>query len=226
MKAESRNIKAAPFCWQAKQSLRVIREAFDESTFLDQALAVYLTHSELASDEQTATYTATRRKIAERSGVSITRVRVINEKLRALKLLDWKQNKIEGTCELSANTYTMLGTAYPTLGTPRPRLGTNSNSTPCPVVEESIEESPEESIEGTDSAFKKPNLETVKFHAAKIGLPDIEAEKFFNYYTSNGWKVGKNPMLSLPHALAGWKNRWQERTQRPARTPKPAPTAF
>lgn len=153
MKADSRNIGDSPFCWQSKPSLRVIREAFDDSTFLDQGLAVYLTHSELASDEQSATYTATRRKISMRSGVSITRVRVINDKLRALRLLDWKQNKIEGTAELSANTYTLLDTACPTLDTPRPRLGKKLKSHPCPDIEESPEESPEKSKKKASSRF-------------------------------------------------------------------------
>ena len=31
-----------------------------------------------------------------------------------------------------------------------------------------------------------------------------EAEKFFNYYSSNFWMVGKNRMKSVEHAVAGW----------------------
>jgi hypothetical protein len=52
--------------------------------------------------------------------------------------------------------------------------------------------------------FLKPSLEEVKLCAAKKGLPVTEAEKFFNYYESNGWRVGKNPMKSWPHAVANW----------------------
>jgi uncharacterized protein YdaU (DUF1376 family) len=37
-----------------------------------------------------------------------------------------------------------------------------------------------------------------------IDLAKIEAEKFVNYYTSNGWKVGKNPMKSWTHAANTW----------------------
>lgn len=33
-----------------------------------------------------------------------------------------------------------------------------------------------------------------------------EAEKFVNYYESNGWKVGKNPMKSWTHAVNNWIN--------------------
>jgi len=34
-----------------------------------------------------------------------------------------------------------------------------------------------------------------------------ESEKFYNYYESNGWKVGKNAMVSWKHALSGWITR-------------------
>ena len=54
-----------------------------------------------------------------------------------------------------------------------------------------------------------PTLETIQLEASKIGLPDVEAEKFFCYYSSNGWRVGRNPMKSWPHALRHWKLNWQ-----------------
>ena len=31
-----------------------------------------------------------------------------------------------------------------------------------------------------------------------------EAQKFYNFYGSKGWKVGKEKMKSLPHAIGGW----------------------
>ena len=58
---------------------------------------------------------------------------------------------------------------------------------------------------------KHPTIEEVKLAADKCGLPDAEAEKAFNYWMSNGWRVGKNPMRSLPHALANWCKNWRER---------------
>lgn len=44
----------------------------------------------------------------------------------------------------------------------------------------------------------------------KAGLPSVEAEKFWNHYMSNGWKVGKNRMQSLSHAIGGWAARYRE----------------
>lgn len=55
------------------------------------------------------------------------------------------------------------------------------------------------------SRFALPTLETVRLQASKIGLSDTEAEKFFNHYSANGWRVGKNPMRSWTHALSNWK---------------------
>jgi hypothetical protein len=34
-----------------------------------------------------------------------------------------------------------------------------------------------------------------------------EAQKFYNFYGSKGWKVGKEKMKSLPHAIGGWISR-------------------
>lgn len=62
------------------------------------------------------------------------------------------------------------------------------------------------------SRYIRPTLEEVRLIGAKAGLPDFECQKLFNYYESVGWKVGKQPMKSLPGAVAGWKLRWEERS--------------
>ncbi len=55
-----------------------------------------------------------------------------------------------------------------------------------------------------DRTFKKPNLEEVKLAIQKAGLPESEAERFLNHYEANGWRVGRNPMRSWPHAVGTW----------------------
>lgn len=55
--------------------------------------------------------------------------------------------------------------------------------------------------------FQKPTVEELTAEAMKIGLPVTEVDKFHNYYESNGWKVGKNPMKSWPAALRNWWSR-------------------
>lgn len=53
------------------------------------------------------------------------------------------------------------------------------------------------------SKFKKPDLLEVHQYFQEQENPN-EAEKFFNYYESNGWKVGKNPMKDWKAASRNW----------------------
>jgi hypothetical protein len=53
-------------------------------------------------------------------------------------------------------------------------------------------------------------IEECKLLAAKAGIPVTEGEKFFYFYESKGWKVGKSPMRSVGGAMGGWACRWRE----------------
>lgn len=53
--------------------------------------------------------------------------------------------------------------------------------------------------------FTKPKMDEVAEYAKQRELPPIEAEKFFNYYESNGWRVGRNPMKDWRRALINWQ---------------------
>lgn len=59
--------------------------------------------------------------------------------------------------------------------------------------------------------FKPPTIDEVKLAIAKAGLPDVEAQKFFNHYESNGWRVGKNKMRSMSHSIGNWAITWREK---------------
>lgn len=55
---------------------------------------------------------------------------------------------------------------------------------------------------------KPPTLKEVcNEFDGRIQQPDEEALSFFNFYESNGWKVGKNPMKSWKAAATNWINR-------------------
>ena len=69
-----------------------------------------------------------------------------------------------------------------------------------------------ERIEGltrSRSTADKPTLEELKLHFSKCGGPEDEADKMFSFYSSNGWKVGKNPMKSWQHAAGNWITNWR-----------------
>lgn len=56
--------------------------------------------------------------------------------------------------------------------------------------------------------FAPPSIEEVFEHLSDSGYSyKIEAEKFWNYYESNGWKVGKNKMKNWKSAASGWIKR-------------------
>ena len=63
------------------------------------------------------------------------------------------------------------------------------------------------------SRFVPPLVEEVEVRCVEIGLAVSEASKFVNYYESKGWLVGNSKMKSWKHALAGWKDRQNERQQ-------------
>ncbi len=62
--------------------------------------------------------------------------------------------------------------------------------------------------------FQPPTIEEAIQHGADIGLPTNECERFWYFYDSKSWKVGKVSMAKWKSALAGWKLRWQEERER------------
>lgn len=54
--------------------------------------------------------------------------------------------------------------------------------------------------------FAPPSQGEVEGYALEIHMAKPECEKFINYYESNGWKVGRNPMKSWKAAMRNWKN--------------------
>jgi uncharacterized protein YdaU (DUF1376 family) len=80
---------------------------------------------------------------------------------------------------------------------------------------------PKEDKRERASRFTPPDLPTIKLQAAKIGLSDTEAEKFFNYQESKGWRVGNSPMKSWTHALTTWKLNGQSYGNKNASKPNP-----
>jgi hypothetical protein len=134
-----------PFIWQAKAALRRIRDAFDHLAFLNQAIAVYVTLTEFASDTHSEIFTRRRREIAERSGVSLRRVQIILNIFKKIGVVTWKQNQgAGGTEELAPSTYTLCSVC-PTQCTGNPTLGKTQKRQNCTVHKQSPEESPNNS---------------------------------------------------------------------------------
>ncbi len=55
------------------------------------------------------------------------------------------------------------------------------------------------------SKDEKPTIENVKAYFHQQNFPEIEADKFFNYFSSVGWLVGgKTPMVNWQAAAQNW----------------------
>ena len=59
----------------------------------------------------------------------------------------------------------------------------------------------------------RPTLEEVRAYISEKGYP-VDAERFYSYYESNGWKVGKNPMKNWKAAVATWARSEQGKPSR------------
>ena len=59
------------------------------------------------------------------------------------------------------------------------------------------------------SKFKKPELHDVQMYCIErreSHSSHVDPQKFFDYYESNGWRVGKNPMKNWKAAVRTWES--------------------
>ena len=61
-------------------------------------------------------------------------------------------------------------------------------------------------VNTTMSRFKKPTLEELTEYLQQLQIKDFTAEKFFDYYESKGWLVGRHKMKDWKAAVRTWKN--------------------
>lgn len=72
---------------------------------------------------------------------------------------------------------------------------------------------PKERKKRSSSAFVKPTLEECMAYAQEKGY-NWDVDKFYNYYESNGWRVGRNPMKNWKAAMSNW-NKHEPQYQQP-----------
>ena len=66
--------------------------------------------------------------------------------------------------------------------------------------------------------FTKPSLEEIKNFILENNLK-VNAEHFYDYYESNGWKVGKNSMKDWKATLRNWnRNNFNEKSKSSSKT--------
>jgi len=215
--------------------LDLIRQAFDASNTVSSAICTYTGLTEIASDNGSLSFTTTHAWVAYKTGLSPRTVQDRTKDLVSIGLLKFSVPpgvKVPGRYELifpaDAQPLPDDKQSLPDDAQPLPNVRQRAKYSALPSLEENKElknkrreePSPSDDSQMTNSlpielqplpprikkAFAPPSIDQVKLHAAKIGLAEIEAQKFFNYYESNGWRVGRNPMKSWPASLAKWKD--------------------
>ena len=68
--------------------------------------------------------------------------------------------------------------------------------------------------------FIKPSVEEIAQYCKQRGN-GIDPQAFWDFYESNGWKVGRNPMKDWKAAVRTWERRPQYGNAQPAAKPKP-----
>lgn len=63
-----------------------------------------------------------------------------------------------------------------------------------------------ETLDKGSKRFTPPTLDEValELRKQKVKMPVVQAEKFFNFYESKGWMVGKNKMKNWKAAIKTW----------------------
>lgn len=137
--------------------------------------------------------------------------------LKPVQKKDTSNSKIEPLTEQAVNklctssgtgTEHVIGTFYKhninnTNFSNNLNLGEQKNFENEKIIFEKVEK--EKSSAKKEKDFVAPTQEEVKQFFQQNNFPELEAQKFFNYFSSNGWLVGgKTPMVDWKAAAQNW----------------------
>ena len=87
----------------------------------------------------------------------------------------------------------------------------NENIIDNAVIDKPIEEKPKR--------FIKPTIEQLEAYMEERGMNNV-ANRFYDHYESNGWKVGKNPMKDWKASVRTWEPNHKKITTQSTKQPK------
>ena len=80
-----------------------------------------------------------------------------------------------------------------------------SNNSPTEIEKDiEIDKDTEKEVCKPQKRFTKPTLDEVKAYCQERNN-NVDPEKWYNHYSANGWKVGKNPMKDWKAAVRTWE---------------------
>ena len=139
----------------------------------------------------------------------------------------WKSPKISLVVLKSTSTYTSTIPQSEPLPIPLPE----PLPTPIykPITSNLQPKTNTRAIAPNENQFSKPTINEIsiylseKYPSANKNAINTFAEKFWNHYENNGWKVGKNKMKNWIYAFSSWSETIQKdlfnRTTQPIGTP-------
>jgi uncharacterized protein YdaU (DUF1376 family) len=71
------------------------------------------------------------------------------------------------------------------------------------------------------------DFDELRVYFDELKMPMSEAQRFMDYYTANGWKVGRNPMKDWRAAARNWRKGYKDKQQQQGdTTARTAPTGL
>lgn len=121
-----------------------------------------------------------------------------------------------------SRTRTSTPSSTPT-GTP---TSTRSRSTSTGSNQEVSGAAADAAPPATRQRFVPPTIQEAAEYARQVVPFAFSVAKWHEYYTSNGWKVGRNPMKDWKAALRRWAREDRERNARPGDRPSTMPSVI
>jgi hypothetical protein len=144
-----------PYCWQEKAVRRAIRDVFDVDGQKASALEIYSALCEIASNEQSDTFTASHDKIASFAGLVGKTSKRIMPTFEKMEIVHVQRNGSDGL--QTSSTYTLL--PCPSIFCPQglkvPAQGQKPKSDLSHVLNNPSEESPEKSDDDKANGEKR-----------------------------------------------------------------------
>jgi len=98
-------------------------------------------------------------------------------------------------------------------------VNTPVNTCKPPLAHTEAEAEADEKKSKRTSSMSKPTLVEVTEYGKTLDPPFTESGQFIDYYESNGWKVGKNPMKDWKAAVRNWNRNSKKKPQKPETRP-------
>lgn len=155
-----------------------------------------------------------RNKICFDLNISKDSVSKYIRELKEVGLIDVEQVKESG--KFSYNVYKLSDTTLPCPKLPCPKstvsvisvsedLDTKNNSIKNnSIIKKNSNKKEYVPDKPTQTRFIKPTVDEVKEYCEER-KNNVDAERFVDYYTANGWKVGKNQMKDWKAAVRTWE---------------------